>query len=53
MTTEELYGLAQVLEGEDLLGEGDEPIGADAIFAVLEALDEHGVDLAVAMPGVS
>ena len=49
MTAEQLYGLATGLEACELLGGEDQTLGADDIFAVLEALQERGVDLSPAV----
>jgi len=48
-TSEDMFALATALEAEEILGEGEEVLSAEDIFAVLEILEEHGVDLTPAI----
>lgn len=50
MTTEDIYALAVSLEAEDLLGDGERSLACEDIFPVLEALQDRGVDLSLALP---
>ncbi len=43
MTSEELYALATLIEGEELLGAGNDPLGADDIYPLLEHLWSEGL----------
>lgn len=43
MTSEELYALATLLEGEEVPGSREEPLVADDIFPLLEVLWSQGL----------
>jgi hypothetical protein len=43
MTSEELYALATLIEGEEILGSGNDPLLADDIFPLLEHLWSEGL----------
>jgi hypothetical protein len=49
MTAEQLYALATKLEADGLSGVDGQPLTADDIFPMLEALDERGADLLPAL----